>query len=303
MFLLGVAAFSGSVDWQFAGSVHYGENGFWPEFVGAATIAMSNPVSFGAFLGDWSRYLPKTTPKWKIMRAVYYAQLATLLPFYFGLVTASVVAATAPEYMMQNNYIGGLLAVSPQWYFLPLCMIALVGGLSTGTTALYGTGLDISSIFPKVLRRVSATVLIGCLSIVFIFVGWFVFNLTVAVSTFAVLIITCTSPWITIMVMGYIQRKGYYSPDDLQVFNRGRRGGIYWFCHGWNWRGMAAWVLSAGIGMLFVNIPGQFVGPLGRLFHDIDFSLPITLCSAAVFYGVLTKFFPEPAAVFGTQSH
>ncbi|WP_066566641.1 cytosine permease [Snodgrassella sp. CFCC 13594] len=299
MFILGIPAFSSEVDWHYAGQVHLGDAAFWPVFTGATIIAMSNPISFGAFLGDWSRYIPVKTPKFKIMRAVFVAQLATFLPFFFGLITASIVATQAPTYITQNNYIGGLLAISPTWYFFPLCIIALLGGLSTGTTALYGTGLDISSILPRILRRVSATIIIGLLSIVFIFIGRFVFNLTTAVSTFAVLIITCTSPWIAIMVIGYIQRKGYYSPEDLQVFNRGLRGGIYWFNHGWNWRGMMAWIPSAILGICFVNIPGQFIGPLGNTFGGIDFSLVVTLLSSAVLYLIFTTIFPEPAEVFG----
>lgn len=304
MFLLGISAFFSLTDWQFSGQIHYGDAGFWSVFAGATIIAMSNPISFGAFLGDWSRYIPAETHKFKIMGSVFGAQMATLLPFYFGLVTASIVAVQAPDYIAQNNYIGGLLAISPSWYFIPLTIIAFVGGLSTGTTALYGTGLDISSIFPKLLNRVSATILIGLLSIAFIFIGRFVFNLTMAVSTFAVLIITCTSPWIAIMIIGYIQRHGYYSPEDLQVFNRGERGGIYWFHHGWNWRGMIAWIPSAILGILFVNMPGQFVGPLGNLFDGIDFSLIVTLVSASILYLLLTKLFPEPAEVFAKgQQH
>ena len=131
---------------------------FWPSFIGAALIVMSNPVSFGAFLGDWSRYIPADTPRRKVMGAAFLAQIATLVPFLFGLVTASIIAAKAPTYIdaAAPNYVGGLLAVSPGWYFLPVCLIALIGGMSTGTTSLYGTGLDFSSVFPR-FSRVQAT--------------------------------------------------------------------------------------------------------------------------------------------------
>ena len=47
-----------------------GQTGFWAAFIGAALVAMSNPISFGAFLGDWSRYIPRETPKMRIMLAV-----------------------------------------------------------------------------------------------------------------------------------------------------------------------------------------------------------------------------------------
>ncbi|WP_033980550.1 cytosine permease, partial [Pseudomonas aeruginosa] len=112
---------------------------------GATLLAMSNPISFGAFLGDWARYIPRQTSQARIMLAVIGAQLATLVPFLFGLATATIVAVRAPDYIAANNYVGGLLAIAPGWFFLPVCLIAVIGGMSTGTTSLYGTGLDMSS--------------------------------------------------------------------------------------------------------------------------------------------------------------
>jgi hypothetical protein len=56
-----------------------------------------------------------------------------------------------------------------------VCLIALIGGMPTDTTALYGTGLDFSSVFPR-LSRVQATVLVGAVAIAFSFVGRFGLN-------------------------------------------------------------------------------------------------------------------------------
>ncbi|WP_416422938.1 cytosine permease [Pseudomonas sp. App30] len=299
LFLSGIAAFAGAFDVNYAGTVSHGQAGFWAAFIGASLVAMSNPISFGAFLGDWSRYIPRSTSKARIMGAVVLAQLATLLPLLFGLATATIVATQAPDYIANNNYVGGLLAVSPGWFFLPVCLLAVIGGMSTGTTSLYGTGLDMSSVFPRLLSRVQATLLIGLMSIAFIFIGRFAFNLVQSVSTFVVLIITCTTPWMVIMLIGLLVRRGWYCPDDLQVFTRGEQGGRYWFHHGWNWRGLGAWIPSALVGLCFVNLPGQFVGPLGNLAGGIDISLPVTLGLAAVVYLVLLKLVPEAAAVYG----
>ena len=114
LFLLGIPAFAGSFDAGYAGILQAGQPGFWAAFVGAALVAMSNPVSFGAFLGDWSRYIPRQTPRrLRILLAVIAAQAATLIPFLFGLATASLVATRAPDYIAQNNYVGGLLAIAP----------------------------------------------------------------------------------------------------------------------------------------------------------------------------------------------
>ena len=182
LFLAGIFAFGGTFDPGYPGTLVAGDPLYLPSFVGAALIVMSNPVSFGAFLGDWSRYIPRDTPSWKPMLAAFLAQIATLVPFLFGLVTATVVATTAPGFIDDGDYVGGLLAVSPGWYFVPVCLIALIGGMSTGTTALYGTGLDFSSVFPR-FSRVQATVFIGTLAIVFIFVGRFAFDVVQSIST------------------------------------------------------------------------------------------------------------------------
>lgn len=305
LFLLGLAAFGPTFDPAYAGifgpTAGPGTNAlYWPSFVGAVLIVMANPVSFGAFLGDWTRYIPRTTPGWQLMSATFLAQIATLVPFLFGVVTATVVATNAHQYLDQGNYVGGLLAVSPRWYFAPVCLIALIGGMSTGTTALYGTGLDFSSVFPR-FNRVQATVLIGSIAIAFIFTGRFIFNVVQSISTFAALIVTCTAPWMVVMMVGWFSRRGWYDSDSLQVFNRHQRGGRYWFTHGWSWRGLGTWTAAAALSICFVNLPGQFVGPLGNLAGGVDLSIPVGLGLSAVLYPTALWLFPEPRDAFGPQ--
>ncbi|MGY0019831.1 purine-cytosine permease family protein [Streptomyces sp. YJ-C3] len=301
LFVLGIFAFAGDFDPSYAGAFEStGDPLYWPSFFGAALIVLSNPVSFGAFLGDWSRYIPADSPRRRVMGAAFLSQIATLIPFLFGLATASIISSKAAQYVdpAAPNYVGGLLAISPGWYFLPLCLIALIGGLSTGTTALYGTGLDFSSVFTR-FSRVQATFFIGALSIAFIFIGRFALNLAQSISTSATLIITCTAPWMVVMILGYVTRRGWYDAEALQVFNRRQRGGRYWFTHGWNWRGLTAWLLSAVLALLFTNLPGQFVGPLGNLVNGVDISLPVGLVLAAVVYLGMLALFPEPRGVYG----
>ncbi|MDH6706586.1 purine-cytosine permease-like protein [Kitasatospora sp. MAA19] len=288
--LLGVVAFGGSFHASFAGSGHYALGSFWPTWVLAALTALANPVSFGAFLGDWSRYIPDRYSPSRLMAAPFLAQVASLLPFLFGVATATLVADP-------NNYVAGLAAVSPLWYAVPLIAIALIGGLSTGTTALYGTGLDFSSIFPR-LSRVQATALIGTLSVAFIFIGNFVLDMVASINAFATLIVLCTSPWMAVMMIGYFVRRGFYLTDDIQVFNRGQKGGAYWFTNGVNWRGMAAWIPATTVGLLMANTP-LIAGPWRNIAGGIDLSLIATLAVAAVLYTALLIVFPEPRAVFG----
>lgn len=298
LFVLGAIAFAGMFDPGAPGALAPGDPGFLAAFVGSVLVVMSNPVSFGAFLGDWSRYIPRKTPKRKLMIATFTAQIATIIPFLFGIVTASIVATVHPQFIADGNYAGGLLAISPDWYFIPVCLIALIGGMSTGTTSLYGTGLDFASVFPR-FTRVRATLFIGVLAIVGIFVGRFAFNVVQSISTFTALIVVCTAPWMIVMTIGWVVRRGWYDSDSLQVFNRRQQGGRYWFAHGWNFRGLGAWLVSAAVGLCFVNLPGQFVGPLGDLAGGVDLSIPLGLGCALILYPALLLLFPEPADAYG----
>ncbi|MEV5750260.1 cytosine permease [Actinoallomurus sp. NPDC052308] len=291
LILLAIVAYSGTFHASYAGDPHlYLGGSFTATFVASVLITMANPISFGAFLGDWSRYIPDTHRPRTLMAAPFFAQLCSLIPFLFGVATATLVTNAA-------DYTAGLIKISPLWYALLLLVVAFLGGMSTGVTALYGTGLDFSSVFPR-LNRVRSTLLIGTLAFVFIIVGRFVFNLVDSINAFATLIILCTSPWMVIMSIGYFVRRGHYVSADLQVFNRGQRGGAYWFNRGVNWRSMATWIVATAAGLLFANVPPLLRGPFRDVAGGIDISLVVTLVSAVVLYVAALYLFPEPSYVF-----
>ena len=62
---------------------------------------------------------------------------------------------------------------------------------------------------------------------------------------------------------------------------------------------MAVWIFAAVTGILFVNFPGQFTGPLGDLAAGVDLSIPVSIGLAGVLYPLALWFFPEPADAFG----
>jgi hypothetical protein len=64
---------------------------------------------------------------------------------------------------------------------------------------------------------------------------------------------------------------------------------------------MGAWIPSAAISLCFVNLPDQFVGPLGQLAGGLDISMPVSLTLAAALYIALLQCFPEPDGVYGPQ--
>ncbi len=157
LFLLGIVAYASLFDAGYdPGPGAYALGSFWPTFLLSALIVMGNPISFGAYLGDWSRYIPAATPTSRLLSATFLGQLATLVPFLFGVATATLVSG--------DDYVVGLIQASPLWYAVLLIVVAFLGGMSTGVTSLYGTGLDFSSVFPR-LNRVQASLFIGSLAL------------------------------------------------------------------------------------------------------------------------------------------
>jgi purine-cytosine permease-like protein len=136
---------------------------------------------------------------------------------------------------------------------------------------------------------------------VFILVGRLAFDLIYSVNAFIGAIVICTTPWMVIMTIGYVVRRGYYREVDLQVFNQGRTGGSYWFRDGVNWRGMVAWIPAAVVGLLFANYPPLIEGPFRNVAGGVDLSLLVAIGMAAAVYLALLVAFPEPRYVFGPQ--
>jgi purine-cytosine permease-like protein len=299
LFVCGLIAFWGDFRANYAGAhLHWGQPEYRAAFVSSVLVVLANPISFGAFLGDWTRYLPRDSNKRALMGATIAAQLLTLLPFVFGLVTASIIASGAPAYLAAADYTGGLISVAPAWFCAPLLLLAIVSGMSTGTTSLYGTGLDFSSVLPR-LSRTQATALIGTVACALVFAGRFYFSLFDSLSAFVSLIVVTTTPWMVIMMIGYVVRRGYYLPEAMQVFNRGQTGGPYWFTGGWNIAGMSAWVISSALALMLVNIPGHFVGWLGNSVGGVDCSLLAALVLPALLFPLCLLLFPEPRAIYG----
>jgi purine-cytosine permease-like protein len=253
---------------------------------------MSNPISFGAFLGDWARYIPNGTSNAKLMLATLGAQAMTLIPFIFGVATMTLVTG--------GDYVVGLIGAAPNWYAYIIIVVAFIGGLSTGTTSLYGTGLDFSSVFPK-LSRVKATIAIGSVAFIFIVVGRLFTDLLGAVNGFVGAIVVTTTPWMIIMAIGFWNRRGWYANEDLQVFNRGKTGGRYWFENGVNWRAMGAWIIAAVLGLQFGYYPPVIVGQWSGVAGGIDLSLVVSIVTAAVLYIAALLIWPEPDYAFGPK--
>ncbi|ROO86066.1 purine-cytosine permease-like protein [Actinocorallia herbida] len=271
--------------------------GFWPTWTLSALVVASTVISYGPFIGDWARYIdPDEHSTASVVAATGFGGFAGIaLPSLWGAFIASSLPASAT-----GVFVPDLVAASPAWYLPGIILLGLVAGCAQAAVGLYGTGLDTSSLIPR-LSRVTATAAIAVVAVAFVYLGAFVWDAAAAVSAFLILLVIVTTPWIVILTIGYVVRRGHYHPDDLQVFTRGQRGGRYWFTAGFNWRAVAAWLPASVIGVLFGAAPPVFTGPWANAAGGVDLSFLSAGLTAAVLYTVFLVVAPEPAYVHGPR--
>jgi purine-cytosine permease-like protein len=289
--LLGIIALHGSFD-SGVGGDEYLLGGFWSTWILGVITAASVPISYTPFVNDYTRYISrKTYSDRKVVWTNFWAMYAGC---WIVLLSGAYVGTMADVAL---GPVGALIDASPTWYLIPVMIIAIVGGSAQGAVCLYGVGLDTSSLIPA-LRRPVATLLLGAIGITLVYLGAFVWDAISLVSAFVVVLTLVTAPFMTVLLIGFVSRRGWYDPADLQVFNTGQRGGRYWFTGGWNLRAMAAWVPAVVIAFLMSQTT-EYVGPWAGVAGGVDISIPVSIAVAAAVYSILLVAFPEPAEVRG----
>ena len=285
LLVIGVFAFAPKVNLHYAGGA-YLLGSFWSTWVLSVVTVASLPISLAPYINDYARYIrPDASPRKLVVSLSVGSFFGMGLPMLFATYTATAFAdPTAP-------YVLGLVQASPGWYVVPLILIGLFGGCGQAVFCLYGVGLDTSSLIPR-LRRVPATIALSTVAVLLVYLGSFVWDATSVVSSFILLLIVLLMPWVSVIVIGHFWRHGEYAPDDLQVFNRGERGGVYWFTGGINFRAFAAYIPAVFVGLMCLNTT-LYTGPWANALKGIDLSFTSALVVSAAIYVALLVIFPE----------
>ena len=135
---------------------------------------------------------------------------------------------------------------------------------------------------------------------VLVYVGHFYAAVANGVGVFITVLACFSIPWIVMVVIGHRRRSGYYDVDALQVFNRGERGGIYWFWHGFNVPAMLVWAVASAAGLMFGS-NSWYVGPGADALGGVDLGFLVAGLLAAVMYPIVLRLYPEPLEVFGER--
>lgn len=265
---------------------HYILGSFWPTWVLSMVTAASLSLSYGPFANDYARYLPVAGAR----RGAWAASAGLFLGCWFALLFAAYFATLFSS--STTDFVLGLVGASPTWYAVPLVLVGLVGGFGQGSLALYGTGLDTSSLVPR-LSRVQATLLISAVGVGLVYLGSLVWNATNLVAAFTTILTIVTAPWLVITIMGHIAVRGRYAVADLQVFNARAKGGVYWYWRGWNFAALLAWTPAFVLGLLFANTAPVLEGPWRNLAGGVDLSFLSASAAAFLIYGSFLLFIPD----------
>lgn len=293
LLLVGAIALWSKFDAGYQGG-EYILGSFWSTWLLGVVTAIAVPISYGPFANDYSRYI---SLKKHSSRSIAIANGGGLFMGCWIVMTFGAYLGTMFE--VKLGPVLGLISVSPMWFVVPVAVIGLLGALSHGSLCLYAPGIDIASLLPR-LSRATTTAILGMIGIALVLLGAFVWDAVSAFSAFVVLFTICATPWMVINLMGYIARRGWYSPHDLQVLNRGQRGGLYWFTAGWNIRAMVAWVPAVVVGVLLSHTT-VYTGPWANIAGGIDVSVPVAGVLGALIYRIALTAFPESPAVKGAE--
>jgi purine-cytosine permease-like protein len=299
--LVGLWVYGQGFDADYAGVGVFAYGSFWPTWIVSALLCAATVSSYGAYAGDWTRHISRKLHADKsILRALFIGGLFGMGgPFMWGAFTASAVFSSGAA-DASTPYVMGLIADAPLWFIPALMYLGLASGTTQAVINTYGTGLDTSAIIPR-LNRVQATVLACVLATLLVYVGHFYDTIAAALGVYLQMLVCFSIPWIIIIVMGHIRRRGYYNVDDLQVFNRGEKGGIYWFRGGINYKTLTVWSLAVVAGLL-ASHNDWFTGPLVPYIGGIDGGLLASALVAFVAYSLALRFFPDSPEVSGLNT-
>jgi purine-cytosine permease-like protein len=234
---------------------------FWPTWLLSAVTAASLPISYAPFVNDYARYI--SPRRWSAKSIVLAAGGSMFVGCTMALLFATYTATAMPVNV--SSWVSGLIQLSPTWYVVPIVLIGIVGSFAQGTCCIYGSGLDVSSIFPR-LRRYQATAMIGAIGAGLVILGQYRSSVQSFAGAFLIILVIVTAPWMFICLLGHLFVRGRYdAAGDLQVFNRGERGGRYWFIQGFNFAACSAWIPAMVLGLLFADT-SIYVGPLANTF-------------------------------------
>jgi purine-cytosine permease-like protein len=263
---------------------------YWPTWVLTMVLAASLPVSWGPFIGDYGRYIPSKVSGWT-------CALWAGAGIFFGCWISELIGAYAATTFKDPTapFAVGFPDSSALW--LAILLMIFPGGLAnieSAAMSVYNCALDVHALFYR-LTRAQLTFIMSVVGLATAYIALIGFDAISSIEAFVTLMLVTLTPWMVIMTVGHIMRRGRYKPMDLHTYAEKGRKGIYWFNGGVNWRAFLAWAIATGVGMLFAST-SIVTGPLTDHVSGIDLSFVSAAVVGGVLYFAFAKIFPETGA-------
>lgn len=265
--ILSIIALRSSFDFNYAGTPDmYALGTFWPTwFLAVLTCGAAGPVSLVTQTGDWTRYVSGAAKKSEVVRSAFWAMsIGLAVPTLFG---AFIAVAAFDE----DSFVAGYVAGSPTWLLTPLLLVGFVGSLGQGSVNLYSMGLDMDAILPR-LSRLQSTLLVSGIATGLVFIGKFIYDAEAAVTNACLFLTALGTAWIAIALFGYYRMGGTFHKEDLQVFNKRKQGGRYWYQAGWSLKATISWLVASISGVLGISSV-DYTGPIANALGGVDVSV------------------------------
>jgi NCS1 family nucleobase:cation symporter-1 len=240
-----VVFLAATIDWDAVASAPAGP--FSAIMIGIGVIAAGTGIGWANAGADMARY-QRTSVKARHLIASSAAGAGIPLIVLIGL--GALLSAGDSDLASASDPVAAIRDLLPTWMAVPYLIAAFGGLLLSNHLSVYSAGLTTLTLGIK-LKRVWAVTL----DVVVTFIGAIYFIL-IADSfygpfiTFIALLAIPITAWLGVFLVDMIKRR-YYDPVGLLDL---RKGGVYWYRGGVEWRATLSWAVAIVVGFSFTTV-------------------------------------------------
>jgi purine-cytosine permease-like protein len=284
--IITIGVFAGAA----GGVVNHHVYGFnWTAFMAQLSAAAAYNITYAGYVSDYSRYLPRNTPRGKIIAyvfagaatpAIWLIALGAWLAIRLGATDGLVGLQTAGNNVI--THLGGITG-----FLSAVALAATMGMNAYGAMLTTLAGVD-------AFRKVNPTRSARVITILVLTVIWFVIAKSITttavgvVDTVLTLMLYLLVPWTVINLTDFFfVRHGHYAIMDIF-----RPHGIYGV---WSYRGLIAYAVGFAAEIPFmvlvnlVTLKSYYTGPLANDLNSVDISWIVGAVVTFVAYLLLTR--------------
>jgi NCS1 family nucleobase:cation symporter-1 len=268
---------------------HLHQHASWGDWTTALVLIVSaGGLGWTENGNDYSRYLPRSTPK---PRTFWAATLGGAIPsIALELLGAAAFLVSPTLEKLQgpatSQVINALPTSFASWFFWPFLILAIPQLFAINTLDLYSSGVTLQALGVPVKRWgavVIDTIVAGAVTAAVIFQGSFAADL----SGFLDYIVVWLGPWFGIVMVDYLLRRSRYDAGALVR----PTGGVYWRNFGVNWKALVAQLAGMVAALMWTDalyyVP-SYVGPISHRTGGSDFSWLVGIAVGGLIYAALS---------------